>query len=372
MIGAAIQAGASLINGIFDRNNQKKMQEAAIKAQKEANEANLASQEKINAANVASQEKINQAQLDQSSHINDLMRYDSKHAISDKLRDIKRAGLSTADPNQQGFSTAALSSPHLAAAQQQAAMVDPVFDQQGVSNIIASKRASMQNLTDFFATLADTKYKEAQGRNLDVDTEGKKIENTWKDAEKNAQLAAIHESIDNMSADTSVKKETIERLKAETTSIGQSTKLLMEQVSDMKFKNKTNAERFEKEMANLQASTNDLISSKNLKDKEASLKDLEKRIKKVEAVMAEHGVNFNGQNYFDTIARLALTPNGAKVMPAILTFISDGFSEIASMVGSAWNDNKKVVAKTAKKAGKKSLIATLFGQSPIGQLLLGR
>lgn len=358
MIGAAIQAVGGAINGIFDRKAQKKAQERAIAAQEKANQDNIQMQRDINAQNVASQEKINQLQLNQSKQINDLMRYDSKHAISDKVTDLKRAGYSTADPNVQGFSAANLSSPSLASAQQVAPHVEPTFDQSGVSNIISGSRSTVQNITDLLSTIADVRLKRSQEKNTDADTAGKDIDNSWKDEEKSAALAQIMSTVDNLEADTDKKREEKKKISKDITFVDQSLKLLGEQITELKFRNSKNEERFLNEMNHLKASIADLQSSKGLKDSEKSLNNIRKRVEIVRATMAEHGVNFDGNGLFDAIARLAVSPNGSSVLPQIATFIFESLGSIIDLGKDYWNSRSDAFIDSAKD----------FGESAFGYL----
>lgn len=354
LVGSGIQAVGSLINGIFDRRAQKKAQAAALAAQEKANQDNIQMQRDINAQNVASQEKINQMQLDQSKQINDIMRYDSKHAISDKVADMKRAGYSTADPSMQGFSAANLSSPSLAAPQQVAPHVDPVFDQSGVSNVINGRRSIVQNITDLLSTIADVRLKRSQEKNTDADTEGKSIDNSWKDEEKSAALAQIMATVDNLEANTDKQREEKKKISKDITFVDQSLKLLGEQIIELKFRNSKNEERFLNEMNHLKASVADLQSSKNLKDSEASLNVIRKRVESVRAIMAEHGVNFDGNGFFDSIARLAISPQGSQVLSQIGTFIFESLGSIIDLGKNYWHANSDAFVNSAKDFGEKS------------------
>lgn len=354
LIGSGIQAVGGIINGIFDRKAQKKAQAQAIAAQEKANQDNIQMQRDINAQNVASQEKINQMQLDQAQQINDLMRYDSKHAISDKVTDMKRAGYSTADPSMQGFSAATLSSPSLAAPQQVAPHVDPVFDQSGVSNVINSRRTAVQNITDLLSTIADIRLKRSEEKRNDADTEGKNIDNSWKDEEKSAALAQIMATVDNLEANTDKQREEKNKISKDISYVDQSLKLLGEQITDLKFRNATNEERFLNEMNHLKASISDLQSSKNLKDSESSLNMIRKRVEIVRATMAEHGVNFDGNGFFDAIARLAVSPQGGEVLPQISTFVFESLGSIIDFFKDYWNSNSDLFLDSAKGFGEKS------------------
>lgn len=330
IIGAAIGAAANTINGIFDRKNQRKLQQMSIDAQREANEANIASQEKINKANVDMQREINQANIDSTERINNIMRHDAKHAISDKKTDLQRAGYSTADPNQTGFSAASLTAPSLGAATQVAPHVEPTFNQQGVANAIASRRSSVQNLTDLMQTLADIKLKDKQGKNIDTDTDSKKVDTDikkidleWKGAEYYTRISSMYNTIDNIAADTSVKKETVNKLKSDVSVATKQCELLGEQVEQMKFTNKTNEERFRTEMENLKASIYNLRASADLSTSQKEINVFKKRVAAVEATMSEHGVSFNGGSFVDAILRLSVAPNGSELMTQLQDFTGE-------------------------------------------------
>lgn len=354
LIGSGVQAIGSLINGIFNRKAQKKAQQQAIAAQEKANQDNIQMQRDINAQNVASQERINQMQLDQSKQINDLMRYDSKHAISDKVTDLKRAGYSSADPSIQGFSAANLSSPSLSSAQQVAPHVEPTFDQSGVSNIISGNRSTVQNITDLLSTIADVRLKRSQEKNTDADTKGKDIDNSWKDEEKSAALAQIMATVDNMEANTDKQREEKKKISKDISFVDQSLKLLGEQITEIKFRNSKNEERFLNEMNHLKASVADLQSSKNLKDSEASLNNIRKRVESVRATMAEHGVNFDGNGFFDAIARLAVSPQGSEVLSQIATFVFESLGSIIDLGKNYWNANSGAFIDSVNNFGAHS------------------
>lgn len=355
MLSGIIGAAGSLLNGIFDRKSQKKAQQQAIAAQEKANQDNIQMQRDINAQNVASQEKINQMQLDQAMQINELMRYDSKHAISDKVADMKRAGYSTADPSMQGFSAANLSSPSLSAPQQVAPHVDPVYDQSGVSNVINGNRSVVQNVADLLSTVADVRLKRSQEKNTDADTEGKSIDNSWKDEEKSAALAQIMSTVNNLEANTDKQREEKKKISKDITFVDESLKLLGEQITELKFRNSKNEERFLNEMNHLKASISDLQSSKNLKDSEAALNNIRKRVEIVRATMAEHGINFDGNGFFDAIARLAISPQGSQVLSQIGTFVFESLGSIINGVKNYWNSNSDAVVSSASDVSKKAV-----------------
>lgn len=356
IIGSAITAAANTINGIFDRKNQRKLQEQAIKAQREANEANIASQEKINQSNVDMQREVNQANIDSTERINSLMRHDAKHSISDKKADLQRAGYSTADPNQTGFSVASLTAPSLGAATQVAPRVEPEFNQQGVANAIASRRSSVQNLTDLMQTLADIKLKDKQSENIGVDSDIKKVDLEWKGAEYYTRISSMYNTIDNIAADTSVKKETVNKLKTDVSLATKQCELLGEQIEQMKFTNKTNEERFRTEMDNLKASIYNLRSSADLSASQTEINQFKKRVSSVEAIMSEHGVSFNGGSFVDAILRLSLAPNSSELMTQLQDFTGSVIDGALNTIMELPERIVKGVVRGGKEAIRKHII----------------
>lgn len=351
IVGQGIGAVGGLFSSLFGNNSQKHAQERAIAAQREANSLNRAMTERINQQQIASQEKINQQQIDFQNRINDLMRFDASHAISNKKLDLQRAGYSTADPSMSGFQSASLGSPSLGVPNLNVPHVDPEFTQQGVSNIISGQRSTVQSVTDLLKLSSEIALNKARSKEADAGASLKEKEAAWSEALSSAKLSLINNQADVMLKDGQLKQGQFDFITAETRKLGSEMEILFEQVQQAKFVTKHQEERFNKDMAELDSKINELDASANEHDVRASLGEIEKRIKTVEATMAEFGVNFNGSSVFDTIARLVVSPNGKDFIPKLQDFLSTVIKDLINLV-NPFNDGTKGVGRAVKNEVK--------------------
>ena len=160
-------------------------------------------------------------------------------------------------------------------------------------------------------------------------------------------------TVDNLEANTDKQREEKNKISKDITFVDESLKLLGEQITELKFRNSKNEERFLNEMNHLKASISDLQSSKNLKDSEAALNNIRKRVEIVRATMAEHGINFDGNGFFDAISRLAISPQGSQVLSQIGTFVFESLGSIINGVKNYWNSNSDAVVSSASDVPKK-------------------
>lgn len=311
-LSSIIDAGTA-IAGLITGNKSEKRQ---IAAQQQANQANIASQERINQRNIASQEKINQQNLDFAQNINDIMRYDSKHAISDKKTDLQRAGYSAADPSLQGFSAATLAQPQLEAPQSVAPQVEPEYN----ASMASSKLNSILGLRGAATEIALMK---AQAKSQNANATGQEIENAWKDVEHKTGLAMVNQNLTNAVKEGRIKELTATRMLLDMEQIQSQTDILEEELKQKKFATEHQAEQYLASLSNLQASTTDLLSSAGLKDKQRAVAEFELQIKKVEAEMAKFGINFNDNSVFGTMLKLAHTGHLSTLTDDVLGSIGD-------------------------------------------------
>ena len=162
-------------------------------------------------------------------------------------------------------------------------------------------------------------------------------------------------TVNNLEANTDKQREEKKKISKDITFVDESLKLLGEQITELKFRNSKNEERFLNEMNHLKASISDLQSSKNLKDSEAALNNIRKRVEIVRATMAEHGINFDGNGFFDAIARLAISPQGSQVLSQIGTFVFESLGSIINGVKNYWNSNSDAVVSSASDVSKKAV-----------------
>lgn len=347
IIGDGIGAVGGLFSSLIGNHSQKKAQERAIAAQREANSLNRAMTERINALQIASQEKINQQQIDFQNRINDLMRYDAAHAISNKKLDLQRAGYSTADPSMSGFSSASLGSPSLGVPNLNVPHVDPEFTQEGVSNVIAGQRSTVQSVTDLLKLSSEIALNKAHSKESNEKANLVEKEAAWSEALSSAKLALINNQADVMLKDGQLKQGQFDYITAQTNKLGREMELLYEQVQQAKFVTKNQQERFDNEMSLLGSQINELDASASEHEIRVTLGKIEKRIKNVQANMAEFGVNFNGTSVFDTIARLVVSPKGKDFIPKLQDFLSTVLKDLMDLV-NPFSDGAKGVGRAVK------------------------
>lgn len=351
IIGNGVGAVGSLFGSIIGSNAQKHAQERAIAAQREANSLNRAMTERINQLQIASQEKINQQQIDFQNRINDLMRFDASHAISNKKLDLQRAGYSTADPSMSGFQSASLGSPSLGSPTLNVPHVDPEFDQQGVSNIISGQRSTVQSITDLLKLSSEISLNRAHAKEADSNASLSEKAAAWSEALSSAKLCLINNQADVMLKEGQLKQGQFDFITAQTNKLGREMEILFEQCQQAKFVTQHQKERFDKEMTELDAKINELDASASDHEMRVTLGGIEKRIKEVEANMAEFGVNFNGTSVFDTIARLVVSPKGKDFIPKLQDFLSTVFKDLLNLV-NPFSDGAKSVGRVVKNEVK--------------------
>lgn len=319
LLGSSLISGAgSLISGLFGGSSSKKIAKMQTQAAKEMNERNVASQEAINAANVASAEKINQMQIDFQQGINDMMRYDSKHAISDKKSDLVRAGYSMADPSLQGFSAASLGGISPQIAQQVAPHVQSEFDGSAAANVINARNSTINSILSSASTASTIALQKAQARSQNANASVAEIDAAWKDVQNKANLEKVYQDIsESVSRNELNKKQGVKLLK-DLDVLDMNLQTMREQLSQLKFQTSTQEQRFIKEMAQLDAIVSDLNSSASFKDSQRALTDLQAKFQKIKNDYAEVGINFDDNNIVSSLLKLAASGHSEELIGKVV------------------------------------------------------
>lgn len=360
----AAASGISAASGLYGAIKSSKDQKAAIEATRLMNNQNIEFQRETNYANLANERLINRSQLEHADKINELMRWDSKHAISDKKADMARAGYSTADPNMQGFSVAALSNPQQVMATQVAPQVVPEYDQQGVANTISAYGNLSSGMTDLMRSLSSIKLNKAQSENLREDTKGKKVDNSYKEAQWQISLATASQTLDNLVKDGTIKEEQANKLRSEITVLDKEAEKLVQEVKQAEFTSEHQKERFDKEIKQLDSIISDLIASASLKREQrntqvqdTALRKAQVRIEEVRANLYDMGIIFDANNMITALAGLIFSKKGAsQIVPAITSFFSEVFSSIGDLLGFSDYDNESYL-HDSQEALNESLLA---------------
>ncbi|UPW41348.1 DNA pilot protein [Sigmofec virus UA08Rod_3874] len=300
-IGSIITGGLGAIGNVWNGINSSKNTKRMIAAQKEMNEKNI-----------ASQERINQQNIDFQKGINDIMRHDANHAISIKKADLQRAGYSTADPNQQGFTAANLGGVNLQAPQVQSEFTPEManLQQQGINSFASG-------MLNTASTLSSIALQKAQTREHDRNVDLKDKELAWFDVEHKAMYERTLQEISNMATEQNWKKADIKRVMASVEQINKSVDLLGQQIIQLQLANKFKPIEFQKAMDHLDAVIDDLKSAKGLKDAQKMLTLKEKDIADIKYQFARIGVNFDSSSITDSIARLLLSGHATEVLDRI-------------------------------------------------------
>lgn len=349
LIGSAvIGAGASLAGSLLSGKSTKRQVNAAILANRE----NIDSQERINNQNVALQDYINQQNIDAAEHINSLMRYDSKHAISDKKSDLIRAGYSAADPSLQGFSAANLSQPQLEAATMQAPRVEPTYtaataqtELNSINSIISAAKLS-----------SEVSLMQAQAKSQNANATGQEIDNAWKDVQNQAKLQESYARIRDLVTHGDVNENTAKQILISTDKLQSEVDIFKETFKQEKFKTEHQQEEFTNRMNQLKASVVDLNASAGLKDSQKALTRVEKELMSIKKMYADVGINFDDNSIIGSLAKLVHAGKSAEVTHEIVQMCKDILSQL-------WTETKSIgspIVEGAKKAGKK-VVETLGG-----------
>lgn len=350
------QLGSGLISGIGSLFGSKssskeaaKIQREQIQAAREMNDTNVALQREINANNIAHQKEINDQNIGFQKEINDLMRWDNKHAISDKRQDLMRAGYSTADPSMSGFTAASLGAPDLGAPQEVAPQVANEYDSSSASNVISAKRSSIQNYTDMLQTFADVALKRAQTTKVENESDALRKTNSFIEVEKNLALKQVAQSIENMVAAKELTLKQAEVITNELQTFGVKFDLLKEDLAAAKARNEVLPEQLRAELDQTIAHVAEINVSTDLKHVEKDLAIIRKDMDNIRLMFARMGIRFDSDNIVDSLARMFASPDAAKLMPKIMAGVKEMFSSLVETL----NPFDKVV-ETVKENTKKA------------------
>lgn len=324
-IGDIIGAGTSLITSNAANKNANHLADKQMAAQKEMNAFNVASQEKINQANIDAQERLNQSQIDFQRDVNSIMRRDNMHSISDKRNDLMRGGYSTADPSLSGHTAASLGVPSLTAPQSVAPQVQSEFDSSMASNVINARSSHLKSSIDMATALTNIALQKAQTKKTDEERRGLKTSNDWLEVEKQVQYKAALVAIDNGVADGVLKRRQADKLLKDMRVVDENLNLLKESVESARTQNKY----LDKQLfIDLQSSVETLIGldlDNKRKKIDIEIADFDRQIKEIETKFAKLGINFNGSDFVNSIARIAMSGHSGDITRAVFDAIKDIF-----------------------------------------------
>lgn len=331
LIGDAVGGVTSLIANNQSNKYASHMTDKQIAAQKEMNQFNVDAQKAINAANIASQEKINQQQIDFQRDINSIMRHDSKHAISDKRADLMRAGYSTADPSNTGFSAASLGSPSLTAPQAIAPQVASEFTPEMAANSILAKNSAIGNAAQIAQTMTDIALKRAQSGKTRAELEGITKSNAWIDLMNNATYANILEHTETLHQQGKVSSKQAEVLTNELTAFDTNFKLLKEQLFEAQERNKVLPDMLREQLNEVVARVANININTDVKSVEKEILGIRKDFDQLKYDLAKLGVNFDSNDLFSSMVRLFTAKNSKALIPTVANGIKEMFSSLLEL-----------------------------------------
>lgn len=331
LIGDAIGGVTSLITNNQSNKYASHMTDKQIAAQKEMNQFNVDAQKDINAANIASQEKINQQQIDFQRGINSIMRHDSKHAISDKRADLMRAGYSTADPSNTGFSAASLGAPSLTAPQAVAPHVASEFTPEMAANSILAKNSAIGNAAQIAQTMTDIALKRAQSGKTRAELEGITKSNAWIDLMNNATYANILEHTETLHQQGKVSSKQAEVLTNDLTAFDTNFKILKEQLFEAQERNKVLPDMLREQLNEVVARVANIKVNTSAKGVEKEVLGIRKDFDQLKYDLAKLGVNFDSNDLFSSMVRLFTAKNAKALIPTVANGVKEMFSSLLEL-----------------------------------------
>lgn len=309
-IGGIVSSGLNSIIDGFDKDAaQKKSYAQAMKIA----QMQMQSNQQMNAANIASQEKINQQMIDFQKDVNAIMRYDSKHAISDKKADLMRAGYSTANPEMTGFSAASLGAPTLTAPH-----VASEFDSGALIG-------GLDSFTKMNESLAHIGLMRAQSASTEVATDGARIDNLYKNVEHILGQQKLGEDIKVAIANRELTEKQGRKVLKDIEVAEQQRGNLAEAVKAAKFDNEHRQERFDAEMRESKARINEIAAKVDVLGVEKSIKEIDKEIREIEKTLQSYGISPSGTDFFSAIMRVIHSPEGIPFLSSALTYLGQWF-----------------------------------------------
>lgn len=309
-IGGLVSSG---LNSIIDGFDKSESQGAAYKQAMQIAQMQMQSNQQMNAANIASQEKINQQMIDFQKDVNAIMRFDSKHAISDKKADLMRAGYSTANPEMTGFSAASLGAPALTAPH-----VASEFDSGALIG-------AFDSFTKMNESLAHIGLMRAQSASTEVATEGARIDNLYKDVEHLLGQQKLGEDIKSAVANRELTEKQGRKVLKEIEVAEQQRLNFAEAVKAAKFDNEHRQERFDAEMRESKARISEIAAKVDVLGVEKSIKELDKEIREIEKKLQSYGISPSGTDFFSAIMRVIHSPEGVPFLSSALTYLGQWF-----------------------------------------------
>lgn len=309
-IGGLVSSG---LNSIIDGFDKSESQSDAYKQAMQIAQMQMQSNQQMNAANIASQEKINQQMIDFQKDVNAIMRYDSKHAISDKKADLMRAGYSTANPEMTGFSAASLGAPALTAPH-----VASEFDSGALIG-------AFDSFTKMNESLAHIGLMRAQSASTEVATEGARIDNLYKDVEHILGQQKLGEDIKSAIANRELTEKQGRKVLKDIEVAEQQRLNFAEAVKAAKFDNEHRQERFDAEMRESKARISEIAAKVDVLGVEKSIKELDKEIREIEKKLQSYGISPSGTDFFSAIMRVIHSPEGVPFLNSALTYLGQWF-----------------------------------------------
>lgn len=304
---------SSALNSIIDELDKSSSFGASSKQAMRIAQMQMQSNQQMNAANIASQEKINQQTIDFQKDVNAIMRYDSKHAISDKKADLMRAGYSTANPEMTGFSAASLGSPSLTAPH-----VESEFDSGALIG-------AFDSFTKMNESLAHIGLMRAQSASTQVATEGARIDNLYKDVEHLLGQQKLGEDIKSAVANRELTEKQGRKVLKDIEVAEQQRLNFAEAVKAAKFDNEHRQERFDAEMRESKARISEIAAKVDVLGVEKSIKELDKEIREIEKKLQSYGISPSGTDFFSAIMRVIHSPEGVPFLSSALTYLGQWF-----------------------------------------------
>ena len=304
---------SSALNSIIDELDKSSSFGASSKHSMRIAQMQMQSNQQMNAANIASQEKINQQMIDFQKDVNAIMRYDSKHAISDKKADLMRAGYSTANPEMTGFSAASLGAP---------ALTSPHVESEFDSGALIG---AFDSFTKMNESLAHIGLMRAQSASTQVATEGARIDNLYKDVEHLLGQQKLGEDIKSAVANRELTEKQGRKVLKEIEVAEQQRLNFVEAVKAAKFDNEHRQERFDAEMRESQARINEIAAKVDVLGVEKAIKELDKEIREIEKKLQSYGISPSGTDFFSAIMRVIHSPEGLPFLSSALTYLGKWF-----------------------------------------------
>ena len=322
-IADSVVSGLFNLGGsLFQAASSRKIADKQIAAQREANQANIEYSRWATQYNAEQQKLINQQNIDFQNKVNDLMRHDQQTQKSSMVRDLKNAGLSTAQAGGDvGFSPVQLSSPQLSAPDAVTPNIASELSPQSVGGLFGAA----SSITDLFSSIPKDI---AKVRKDLADARGKEKENATYDELMTKTFGKLDVEMAALTARAKLDDSQRFKLEEETKNVQEQYKLLVQQVRQAKFTSDHQKEAFDSQMKQVNATVRSALASADLSEANKLLTDAKKEYQDVVNKFANIGIRFESTDYIDTIARLLFNGNFKNIAGEIKSLFSDALSEL--------------------------------------------